>query len=121
MIRKKILVVDDDESMRELLAYALSTLSGVDVLVAKDGQAGLEMFRASHPCLVITDMNMPRMNGLELLQAIGAEVPVIVMTGFGVKAGEAEHRAMEKGAAAFFIKPFSAKEFMEEVKKILMG
>lgn len=78
-----ILVIDDDMEMREVIAELL-TLDGNDVLVAEDGVQGLEQYKNQLPDLVITDLEMPRMNGIELIESLQAEfvdVPFIVITG----------------------------------------
>ena len=78
-----ILVVDDDQDMRNVLEELLS-LDGNDVTVAEDGFHGLEQYKKQMPELVITDLSMPRVDGLELLKSLAAEfveVPIIVITG----------------------------------------
>lgn len=78
-----ILVVDDDQAMREVL-FEILTLDGNEVIVAEDGFQGLSQFKNILPDLVITDLEMPQMNGVELMESLSTEfgdVPIIVITG----------------------------------------
>jgi CheY-like chemotaxis protein len=82
----QVLVVDDDASVRALYVDALEE-SGHTVTIAVDGAAALEQLRASdHPCLILTDLRMPRMDGFELRRAVErdpllASIPIVVITG----------------------------------------
>ena len=83
--KKEILLVDDEADIREVLEIALKDL-GYDVCVAADGEQGLEIFQAHRPALVLTDIKMPSMDGIELLKCIKRENPeceVIMITGHG--------------------------------------
>jgi two-component system response regulator GlrR len=103
---RRILVADDDASALEGLRSLLE-LWGYEVETASDGRAALEQVPRVHPSVVITDVVMPRMGGLDLLEAIRRElptVPVIVMTAHGTL--EAWRRATGQGAFAYLPKPF---------------
>jgi len=81
---KKILIVEDDAEYRDLLSYQLNE-SGYSVTEAKDGKEGLEMARAQHPDLILLDILMPVMNGIDMLSelrkdAYGAKAKVILLT-----------------------------------------
>ena len=103
-----ILVADDDSDALEGLS-ALLELWGYHVVTASDGRAALDRVPKIHPSLVITDVVMPHMSGLELLEAIRRELPtlpVIVMTAHGTL--ETWRRASAQGAFAYLPKPLDA-------------
>jgi two-component system, NtrC family, response regulator GlrR len=105
---RRILVADDDPDALEGLRSLLE-LWGYQVETASDGRAALDRLPKIHPSLVITDVVMPRMSGLELLQAIRRKLPtlpVIVMTAHGTL--ETWRRATSQGAFAYLPKPLDA-------------
>jgi CheY-like chemotaxis protein len=109
---KKILVIEDDEIMRELLLLKLSG-AGYEVLLAKDAVVAAHAVMTERPDLVLADIDMPYLNGLQLVQALKsdpetARIPVIFVT--GNTAAEAE--AMQLGAAGFFAKPLRVDELL---------
>jgi DNA-binding NtrC family response regulator len=102
----RILVAEDERNYRDVLDMMLAG-EGHTLVFAEDGQAGWEQFEADPPDLVITDLNMPRLSGLELLgriQASGRPVPVVVVTAYGSVQSAVE--AMRLGAIDFLEKPF---------------
>jgi len=102
---RKILLADDDPGSLEGLRFLLESW-GYVVATAPNGAAALSRLPAVAPALVITDLIMPEMTGLDLLESIqrgGPVVPVIIMTAHGNL--EYRRRAVEKGAAAFLSKP----------------
>jgi two-component system NtrC family response regulator len=108
--KKRILVVDDDESLRWVTQAQLQQ-SGYDVAAAADAASALEQIRNSPPDLAITDLKMPGMSGLELLKAIRAEYPeiiVIMVTAFGTVENAVE--AMKAGAYDYITKPVNVDE-----------
>jgi response regulator RpfG family c-di-GMP phosphodiesterase len=113
----RILVVDDEKVIREILADFLA-MEGYWVRTAEDGQAALAEL-AKHPYdLVISDLKMPRMGGLELLEASQREYPnvcVVIMTGFGTV--ETAIDAMKKGAYDYVLKPFKVEEVVQIVQR----
>jgi DNA-binding NtrC family response regulator len=114
-----VLIVDDDPAARRLLEVRLRAL-GYDTAAAGDGQEALGRIQADPPALVLLDLQMPRMGGLELLQALrqaGIEVPVIVITAHG--SVEAAVEAMKAGAYDFLPKPFDPKHLEIVVRKAL--
>lgn len=105
---RRILVADDDLDALEGLRSLLE-LWGYQVETASDGRAALDRLPKIHPSMVITDVVMPRMSGLELLEAIRRELPtlpVIVMTAHGTL--ETWRRATSQGAFAYLPKPLDA-------------
>ena len=110
MSRKRILVVDDDESLRWVTQAQLQQ-SGYEVTAEADGNAALESMRQAPPDLVITDLKMPGMSGLELLRKIRADYPgiiVIMVTAFGTVENAVE--AMKAGAYDYVTKPVNMDE-----------
>jgi len=110
LIRKRILVVDDDESLRWVTQAQLQQ-SGYDVAAAADAPSALAQIRNAPPDLVITDLKMPGMSGLDLLKAIRAEYPeiiVIMATAFGTVENAVE--AMKAGAYDYITKPVNVDE-----------
>ncbi len=114
-----ILLIDDDESLRRVTEYNL-TAAGFDVIPAGSGKQGLELFSSNNPGLVITDVKLGDMDGLEVLAAIknlSPETPVIVITAFG--SIEMAVKAMHQGAFNFITKPFDRETLRLSCAKAL--
>ncbi len=114
-----ILVVDDHEAHRELMRSALAD-AGFSVATAACGAEALEWVRSGAVTLVLTDQQMPRMSGLELLRALRElrpQLPVVMVTGYGTV--ESAVDAMRAGAADFIQKPFSPEELLLVVRRVL--
>ena len=114
-----ILVVDDDDSQRRLIEFWLKE-EGYSVVTASDGHGGLQTFTEKTPALVITDIRMPGLSGLDLLgriKAINTDTPVILITAFGT-VGDAVD-AMKLGAADYVLKPLNAEELKVNVQRAL--
>ena len=118
----RILLIDDQSAICDLLVTVLTT-RGHTVRVAPDGVQGLQTFAVHRPDLIITDLNMPAMDGLEviaLLQREHPQVPVIVMSGgFGPDTDVYLDVATEFGAAAVLRKPFHLAAFLQAVDRAL--
>lgn len=113
----KVLVVDDEEDIRVLLTRALQDY-GLQVAAAADGLEALELLRVDWVSLVIADVVMPRLDGLELISrmlANGLTTPVILLTGHQDSA--LLLKAIRLGAIDFLAKPFSRPEFDEVVRR----
>ncbi|WP_373387989.1 two-component system response regulator RssB [Pseudomonas alcaligenes] len=109
----KLLIIDDDEVVRASLAAYLED-SGFQVLQAGNGLQGLEVFEREQPDLIICDLRMPQIDGLELIRRISAlnsEIPVIVVSGAGVMSDAVE--ALRLGAADYLIKPLEDLAVLE--------
>ncbi len=109
---RTILLADDDDNLRRVLEFQL-TEAGYKVLTAQDGAQALEIFTRNDFDCVVTDLRMPKLSGLELLEKIkasGAEIPVIVITAFGEV--ETAVAAMKAGAFDYINKPFNRDEIL---------
>jgi two-component system chemotaxis response regulator CheY len=116
------LVVEDSPMMRQLIVFALSRIKNMTVTEADDGIVGLKKLAQTRFDLIITDINMPIMDGLKLVRKIRSDerhkdVPVIVITTEGSK--EDRERAMALGASAYITKPIQAPQVIETVKELL--
>src|SRR5678815_4909351 len=114
----RILVVDDEPQLTRVLRTGLKS-RGYDVRVAADGLAGFEAFSDWHPNLVITDLAMPNMDGLELCRRIRAmsQAPIIVLSAKGEEKTKIE--ALDLGADDFVTKPFGIDELLARVRASL--
>ncbi|MCL6452725.1 MAG: response regulator [Alicyclobacillus sp.] len=116
---KKILVVDDQFGIRVLLEEVLHQ-EGYEVFQAPNGQVALEIVRTQSPDLILLDMKIPGMDGLEILHNIrklGVDTKVIMMTAYGEL--DLIQEAMEMGALDHFTKPFDIDELRKAVKSYL--
>ena len=118
MANEKILVVDDDANICELLRLYL-TKEGYQVTVANDGEEGLEKFNAVKPDMVLLDVMMPRMDGLEVCRRIrkAGNTPVMMLTAKGETFDKV--LGLELGADDYMVKPFDAKEVVARIKAVL--
>lgn len=115
--KKKILLLDDDESLRRIMEFNLSE-EGYEVTCASDGITGLNLFKEKDFDLVIADIRMPGMDGIDLLnriKAISYNTPVIIITAHGTL--ESAIEAMKLGAMDFITKPFSKSQLSVVIKK----
>jgi response regulator RpfG family c-di-GMP phosphodiesterase len=115
--RPRVLIVDDEKFIRDILADFLG-MEGYLVRTAEDGAAALNELHHAHYDLVISDLKMPRMGGLELLEAIGHAAPnalTVIMTGFGTV--ETAIDAMKRGAYDYILKPFKVEEVIHVVQR----
>ena len=116
--RPRILVVDDEPQLTRVLRTGLKS-HGYDVRVAADGLAGFETFTDWHPDLVITDLAMPNVDGLELCRRVRAvsQVPIIVLSAKGEERTKVE--ALDIGADDYITKPFGIDELLARVRASL--
>lgn len=118
----RALVVDDSQAMRRSIMYALQRISGMVCTEAQDGAEGLKKLTQGRFDLVLTDINMPLMDGLKLIHHIRQatdhrSVPIVVITTEGAAADR--ERAMNLGASAYLVKPVQAKVVMDTVRDLL--
>ena len=115
---QRILIVEDEESLADSVRYNLER-EGYAVTVAADGRRALERFREESPSLVILDLMLPEVSGLDLCRSIRAEsdVPIIMVT---AKDSEADKvTGLELGADDYVTKPFSVRELVSRVRALL--
>ncbi|MBN1621972.1 MAG: response regulator [Endomicrobiales bacterium] len=115
----KILIIDDEKGIRDLLNYELGS-QGYTVLSAKDGDEGLEMLKQNNIQLVISDVKMPKMDGIRMLEEakkINPDIEVIMATGYGTI--ETAVQSMKIGAYDFIQKPFNIDEILLLIEKAL--
>jgi two-component system, chemotaxis family, chemotaxis protein CheY len=116
------LVVEDSPMMRQLLVFALSRVKNLKVVEADDGVDGLRKLAAGKFDIILTDINMPIMDGLKLVKRIRIDpvhkdTPVIIITTEG--SIEDRKRALELGANAYITKPIQAPQVIAKVKELL--
>lgn len=118
---KTILTVDDSPSMRQMLAYVL-TSNGYTVIEAEDGEQALELAKTNLADLVLTDQNMPRLDGIGLIKALRSlpdykTVPIMMLTTESSQALKQQGR--EAGATGWMVKPFDPEKLLEMLKRVL--
>ena len=118
----RILVIDDDELMREMVRDMLKR-AGYEVLEAKDGKEGIELFRENRVDLVITDLFMPEKDGVEVILALQREFPgtkIIVISGGSVRGRTNLLSVVQDfGVQYAFVKPFPPQELLDAVEEVL--
>jgi len=124
MDRKRILIVEDSPTMRQLLVFALRRLKDVDIVEAQDGMDGLRKVSSDQFDLALIDINMPVMDGLKLISLIRGEdslrgIPIVVITTEGAK--EDRERALSLGANEYLTKPIQANRVLRVVQSLLKG
>ena len=117
-VKERILVVDDEPQLTRVLRRSLMA-KGYDVRIAGDGEFALQTFRDWPPALVITDLAMPNMNGLELCRRLRAvsDVPIIVLSVRGEERTKVE--ALDVGADDYVTKPFGMDELLARIRAAL--
>jgi DNA-binding response OmpR family regulator len=113
-----VLVVDDEPTIVDLLTYNLRH-AGYQAIVARDGEEALTVARREHPDLIILDLMLPRLDGLDVCRAIRREreVPIIMLT---ARESEVDRVVgLELGADDYVVKPFSVRELMVRVRNVL--
>jgi two-component system, chemotaxis family, chemotaxis protein CheY len=116
------LVVEDSPMMRQLVVFALGRISNLSVTEADDGVDGLRKLAAGKFDIILTDINMPIMDGLKLIQrvrmdATHKDTPIVVITTEGGR--EDRERALRLGANAYITKPIQAPQVIAKVKELL--
>ena len=122
MAQLRALVVDDSDAMRRNLIAALRRMGRFSIDKAQDGVDALKLLAQTTYDLVLTDINMPRMDGLKLVNhirqsAANGSVPIVVIT--TENAQEDRQRAMTLGATAYLVKPVQAKDVVQTVSDLL--
>jgi two-component system, chemotaxis family, chemotaxis protein CheY len=116
------LVVEDSPMMRQLLVFALARLKNLRVTEADDGVDGLKKLASAKFDIILTDINMPIMDGLKLVKRVRSDpthkdTPIVIITTEG--ASEDRQRALQLGANAYITKPIQAPQVIATVKELL--
>ena len=117
--KKQVLIVDDEPNLRKILAAQLSR-DGYEVMLAEDGEQGLTMLRENHIDLVVTDLKMPKVDGMTLLREAlreSPDLPIVMITAHGTVDTAVE--ALKLGAFDYLTKPFDKDEVRQVVAKAL--
>ena len=115
-----VLTVDDSRTMREMLRLAL-TAAGYRVVQAEDGLHGLEVLAGETPDVIVTDINMPRMDGFSFIEEVRGDprhrgVPILVLT--TESDAEKKMRARMAGASGWIIKPFKPDQLVSAIRRV---
>jgi len=118
----KILIVEDSPTMRQLIVFALKRIRGLTIVEANDGVDGLKKLSADRFDLILTDINMPIMDGLKLVSLVRNDpnyktVPIVIITTEG--ASEDRERALALGANDYITKPIQTTQILDVAKRLL--
>jgi two-component system chemotaxis response regulator CheY len=119
---KTILIADDSKTTQMLVRTTLSRMPGLQFVAAENGRQALEMLDGAAVDLLVTDINMPEMDGIELVREVrrrksSDELPILIMTAKGEDAARGEGMAL--GANAYILKPLSGRELIDMASKLL--
>jgi two-component system chemotaxis response regulator CheY len=122
MVALTALVVEDSPTMRQLIVFALSRIKNLKVVEADDGVDGLKKLSSAKFDILITDINMPIMDGLKLVSMVRngeshKTIPIVIITTEGAQ--EDRQRALALGANAYITKPIQAPQVISKVKELL--
>lgn len=119
---KTVLTIDDSRTMREMLRRALEG-EGFTVIQAEDGVHGLEVLSTCDPHVIVTDVNMPRMDGLEFIETVRQDddrraIPILVLT--TESDPEKKARARAAGATGWIVKPFDPQKLCDAIRRVAL-
>jgi CheY-like chemotaxis protein len=119
-VTEKILVVDDSSDTREMMMKLLE-LESFNVITAEDGREGFDMAKAERPDIIITDINMPNINGIEMIRLLRREVgfgsvPIMAITAYGQNIAQ---EAVEAGANQATTKPINFESLIRGIRQLL--
>lgn len=117
---KRALTVDDSKTMRDMVTFTLKG-AGYDVIEAEDGKHALTVLNGSKVDVIITDLNMPNMNGIDLIKALRADnnykfTPILMLTTEADDTKKQEGKAV--GATGWIVKPFNPEKLVQVVQKV---
>jgi two-component system chemotaxis response regulator CheY len=120
-MKKVILIADDSASIRKFVSFALAE-NGYEIISAGDGMEALEKLPEKKVNLIITDLNMPNVDGLELIKSIRSspeyrDIPIIILSSLGSM--EEIEKGLNYGANSYLVKPFNPKKILYEVSKYI--
>jgi two-component system chemotaxis response regulator CheY len=118
---KTLLTIDDSKAVRDMISFTLKP-EGYRVIEAENGAEGLDKLRSERPNMVITDINMPVMNGIDFIlaarkDAVGRGVPIVILT--TDSAPEVKKRGRDAGATGWLDKPFDSAKLIAVARKLL--
>jgi DNA-binding response OmpR family regulator len=119
---KTVLIADDSKTTQMLVRTTLSRMPDLQFVGAENGREALEMLDGATVDLLVTDINMPEMDGIELVREVrrrksSDELPILIMTAKGEEAARGEGMAL--GANAYILKPLSGRELIDKASKLL--
>ena len=122
MAKFRCLIVDDSPTMRQLIVFALKRIPELDIVEASDGVDALKKLPGAKTDLVLTDINMPIMDGLKLVSLLKSnplykDIPIVIITTEG--AAEDREKGMALGARAYIPKPIQTNNLLKVVREIL--
>jgi two-component system chemotaxis response regulator CheY len=122
MASPTFLIIEDSPTMRQLIRFALNRIPGAQVVEASDGVDGLKKLSTNEIDLILTDINMPIMDGLKLVNLVRSnesykKIPIVIITTEGAK--EDKDRAMALGADAYISKPIQSTALLSTVMELL--
>ena len=124
IIVKKVLIVEDEEGILELLSEIFSDFRDYIILCARDGEDALRILRQDSPDIMILDIQIPKINGYEICKIVKSnpvmsQIKVLMLT--GMAQNYARRKSEEVGADAYISKPFSSIALIEKVEELLRG
>jgi two-component system chemotaxis response regulator CheY len=119
-MKKKVLTVDDSRTIRNMLLVTLNN-AGFDTVQAEDGVEGLEVLEESSPDVIVTDINMPRLDGFGFIEGVRQNdrfraIPILVLT--TESDAEKKNRAREAGATGWIVKPFDPSKLIAAIERV---
>ena len=119
-MKKKVLTVDDSRTIRNMLLVTLNN-AGFETIQAEDGVEGLEVLENANPDVIVTDINMPRLDGFGVIEGVRANpdhraTPILVLTTESDAAKK--ERARAAGATGWIVKPFNPVKLVEAVRRV---
>ena len=119
-MKKKVLTVDDSRTIRNMLLVTLNN-AGFDIVQAEDGIEGLEVLEESNPDVIVTDINMPRLDGFGFIEGVRQNdryraIPIQVRT--TESDAEKKNRAREAGATGWIVKPFDPSKLIAAIERV---
>jgi two-component system cell cycle response regulator DivK len=120
MKQKRILLIEDNEFNRKIVRDLLAR-QPYDLLEANDGEAGVAAARRDRPDVIVMDVQLPKLSGLDATRALRADpdtakIPIIVVTSFALSGDD--KKAMDAGASAYLAKPYSPRQLLDTIRKM---
>jgi len=120
MSQKRILLIEDNEFNRKIVRDLLAR-QPYDLLEANDGEAGVAAARRDRPDVIVMDIQLPKLSGLDATRAIRADpdtakIPIIVVTSFALSGDD--KKAIDAGASAYLAKPYSPRQLLDTIRKM---